>query len=95
MTNHMKDDPDFRKHNQRAFDVTAAELRQFIERIEHQEAEKKEIAESIKEIYAEVRGRGYDAKVVRKIIARRKRDSADVAEEEAVMDIYMKSLGMA
>ena len=90
-----KDDPDFRKHNQQAFAVTADELRQFIERYEHLDAEKKDIAASQKEVMAEAKDRGYDTKAMRKIIALRKRDKDDVAEEEAVIDMHKSALGMA
>jgi uncharacterized protein (UPF0335 family) len=75
--------------------VAAEELRQFIERCEHLEAEKKDIAEQLKEVMAEAKGRGYDTKVIRKIIAMRKRDKDDLAEEEAIMELYMAALGMA
>ena len=74
--------------------VTADELRQFIERFERLEAEKKDIAEQQKEVMAEAKGRGYDTKVMRKVIALRKRDKDDIAEEEAVMDMYKEALGM-
>lgn len=74
--------------------VTADELRQFIERFERLEAEKKDIADQQKEVMAEAKGRGYDTKVMRKLVAMRKRDSADIAEEEAVLDLYKQALGM-
>ncbi len=74
--------------------VAGEELRQFIERYERLEAEKKDIAEGQKEIMAEAKGRGYDTKVLRKVIAIRKRDANDLAEEEAVLEIYMAALGM-
>lgn len=75
-------------------DVGAAELRQFVERIEHLEAEKKEIADQIKEVYAELKGRGYDPAITRKVIALRKRDKDDIAEEEALFETYKAALGM-
>ena len=74
--------------------VAGEELRQFIERFERLEAEKKDIADGQKEIMAEAKGRGYDTKVLRKVIAIRKRDANDLSEEEAVMEIYMAALGM-
>lgn len=74
--------------------VTADELRQFIERIERLEQEKQDIAEQSKEVFAEAKGRGYDTKVMRKVIALRKREPDDVAEEEAVLDMYKEALGM-
>ena len=76
-------------------EAAGEELRQFIERIEHLEAEKKDITESIKEVMAEAKGRGYDTKILRKIIGLRKRDVDDIAEEEAILDMYKAALGMA
>jgi uncharacterized protein (UPF0335 family) len=75
--------------------VTAEELRQFIERIEQLEAEKRDLAEQLKETMAEAKGRGYDTKVLRKLIAIRKRKPDDIAEEEAVLEAYKAALGMA
>ena len=77
-----------------SYRVTADELRQFIERIERLDAEKKDIAEQSKEVMAEAKGRGYDTKVMRKLIALRKRDTNDIAEEEAVLEMYKEALGM-
>ena len=77
-----------------SYRVTADELRQFIERIERLDAEKKDIADQQKEVMAEAKGRGYDTKVMRKVIALRKRDQNDVAEEEAVLEMYKEALGM-
>ena len=74
--------------------VAAQELRAFVERIERLDAEKKDLAEAQKEVMAEAKGRGYDTKVLRKIIAIRKRDANDLAEEEAVLDMYKAALGM-
>lgn len=74
--------------------VTAEELKQFIERWERLESEKKEIAEQQKEVMAEAKARGYDIKVMRLIIAMRKRDSDDLAEEEAIKELYKDALGM-
>lgn len=74
--------------------VTAGELRQFIERVERLEEEKKTAADAQKEVYAEARGRGYDTAVMRKLVALRKRDENDIAEEEAVLTMYREALGM-
>ncbi len=76
------------------YKVAAEELRQFVERFERLEAEKKDIADQQKEVMAEAKGRGYDTKVMRKLIAMRKRDRDDLAEEEAVLDMYRQALGM-
>ncbi len=77
------------------YTIAADELRQFIERYEHLEAEKKDIADQQKEVMAEAKGRGYDTGVMRKVIALRKRDKDDIAEEEAVLEMYKAALGMA
>lgn len=77
-----------------AYRVTAGELRQFVERFERLEAEKKQIAEQQKEVMAEAKGRGYDVKVLRAIIAERKRDENDLAEQDAVAEMYREALGM-
>ncbi|MBW4963058.1 Uncharacterized conserved protein, UPF0335 family [Sulfitobacter marinus] len=74
--------------------VTANELRQFVERIERLDSEKKDLAEQQKEVMAEAKSRGYDTKVLRKVISLRKRDKDDIAEEEAVLEMYKEALGM-
>ncbi|MGY6635250.1 MAG: DUF2312 domain-containing protein [Alkalilacustris sp.] len=78
-----------------AYDVTAAELRQFIEQFEALEEQKKDIAEQQKELLSEAKARGYDTKVMRKVIALRKRKPDDIAEEEALLEIYKQALGMS
>lgn len=77
-----------------AYRITADELKQFIEQAESLEAEKKDISDQIKGVFAEAKARGYDVKAMRKIIAERKRDKDDVAEEAAILDIYREALGM-
>lgn len=90
----MKHDPEFAAAKDQAYRVTADELRQFIERWERLDAEKKDIADQQKEVMAEAKGRGYDTKIIRKVIALRKRDANDIAEEEAVLEMYKEALGM-
>ena len=77
-----------------AYNVTAEELRQLIERYEQLEAEKRDIVDQQKEVMAEAKGRGYDAKILRKLIALRKRDADDLAEEETILELYKAALGM-
>ena len=77
-----------------AYRVTADELRQFIERFENLEIEKRNIADQQREVMAEAKGRGYDTKILRKLVVLRKRDLQDIAEEEAVLDMYKSALGM-
>lgn len=74
--------------------VVADELRQIIERVEQLTAEKQALQGDISDIFAEAKGRGFDVKVLKKIIAIRKRDANDIAEEEAVLEIYKSALGM-
>lgn len=78
-----------------SYRVTADELRQFIERFERLDMEKKDIADQQKEVMAEAKSRGYDTKVLRKVVALRKRDQNDIAEEEAVLSMYKEALGMS
>lgn len=78
-----------------AYNVTADELRQFIERFEQLESEKKDVSEQQKELMAEAKGRGYDTKVMKKVVALRKRKPDEIAEEEAIIDMYKAALGMA
>jgi uncharacterized protein (UPF0335 family) len=77
-----------------AYNVSADELRQFIERAEQLASEKKDVAEQEKELFAEAKGRGYCTKTMRKIVALRKRKPDDIAEDEAVLEMYKSALGM-
>jgi len=74
--------------------VAGEELRQFVERFERLDAEKKDIADQQKEVMAEAKSRGYDTRVLRRVIALRKRDPQDLSEEEAVLELYKEALGM-
>jgi len=74
--------------------ANAEEMRQFVERFERLEAEKKDAADAQKEVMAEAKGRGYDVKALKAIIALRKRDPNDIAESEALLDMYKQALGM-
>lgn len=75
--------------------IASDALRAFVERIERLEEEKQTLADDIKEVYAEAKGTGFDTKVLRKVIALRKKDKAEREEEEAVLDLYLRALGMA
>ncbi len=75
--------------------VAAGQLRAFIERIERLEEEKKTIADDIKDVYAEMKGTGFDTKAVRTIIRLRKQEEAERQEAEAILDLYKAALGMA
>jgi uncharacterized protein (UPF0335 family) len=90
----MKETDADRAVRDRAYSVAGEELRQFVERFEQLESEKKEVAEQQKELMQEAKARGYDTKVLRKVVALRKRKPDDVAEEEAVLEMYRAALGM-
>ena len=79
---------------QSQYRVTSSELRAFVERFERLEVEKKDIADHQKEVMAEAKSRGYDTKVLRKIVALRKKDPQEISEEEAVLELYKDALGM-
>ena len=79
---------------QDSYRVTAQELRQFVERFERLEIEKKDISDQQKEVMAEAKTRGYDTRIMRKIVSLRKRDLEDLAEEEAILSMYKTALGM-
>lgn len=72
----------------------APELRQYIERWERLESEKKEFAEAQKELMAEAKARGFDTKVMREVIRRRKRDADELADFEATLEMYLAALGI-
>ena len=74
--------------------VAAEELRLLIERIERLEEEKKGISDDIKDVFAEAKGRGYDAKAIRKIVSIRKKKREEYQEEEAILETYLQALGM-
>lgn len=74
---------------------TAEELRQFIERFEQLDAEKKDIANQQKEVMSEAKARGYDTKVMRKVIRDRKQARDALAEFEAIEEMYRAAVGMA
>jgi uncharacterized protein (UPF0335 family) len=75
--------------------ISAGQLRALIERAESQIAVNKDGADDLKEIFAEAKGTGFDTKVMRKVIALRKRKPDDIAEEEAIIDMYRNALGMS
>jgi uncharacterized protein (UPF0335 family) len=74
--------------------MVAEEIRQFIERYEHLEAEKRDLAEDQKEVMAEAKGRGFDTKALKRVIQLRKMNPDDRAEFNAVVEMYTAALGM-
>ncbi len=77
-----------------AHGVARDQLRAFIERIERLEEEKKTIADDIKDVYGEAKGTGFDTKILKKVVALRKKDAAERAEEDMILDTYLAALGM-
>lgn len=77
-----------------AYEITADQLRSFIERYERLEAEKQDIADQQKEVLAEAKGCGYDTAIMREIIKLRKMDPDERAEKEAILQVYLEALGL-
>ncbi len=74
--------------------IAADRLRSIVERIENLESEKKALADDVKDIYAEAKSAGFDSKVIRRIIARRKKDQAEMEQLDTLEDLYLQALGM-
>ena len=91
---HMKNTAADRAVLDRVMSVTADELRQFIERAEQLASEKRDISEQEKELFSEAKGRGYCTKTIRKVISLRKRKPDEIAESQAILDLYCSALGM-
>lgn len=74
--------------------IAADRLLNIVERIENLESEKKALADDVKDIYAEAKSAGFETKVIRRIIARRKKDQAEMEELDSLEDLYLQALGM-
>jgi uncharacterized protein (UPF0335 family) len=74
--------------------IAGERLKSFIERVERLEEEKRALAEDIKEVYAEAKGVGFDVKIMRQIVKIRKMDQDDLDEQETLLDVYKRALGM-
>ena len=74
--------------------IAADQLKAIIERIERLEEEKKALAEDIKEVFAEAKGTGFDIKIMRQILKIRKMDKDDLDEQETLLEVYKRALGM-
>ena len=74
--------------------ISTDQLRTTIERVEHLEAEKRNIADDIKQVFAEAKSNGFDVKIIREIIKRRAKDASEIEEEEFILDTYLRALGM-
>jgi len=74
--------------------IAADRLRSIIERVERLEEERKALASDIKDIFQEAKSAGFDVKVIRQIISLRKKEPAEVEEQETLLDLYRRALGM-
>jgi uncharacterized protein (UPF0335 family) len=75
--------------------ITAEQLRSYIERVERLESEKAEIADQIKEVMSDAKANGFDTKVMRQVLKLRKMNARDRAEQESLLELYTRALGMA
>jgi uncharacterized protein (UPF0335 family) len=74
--------------------IAVDRLRSLIERIERLEEERKALGNDIKDIYGEAKSAGFDVKVLRTIIRLRKQEPAEIEEQETLLDVYRRALGM-
>ena len=74
--------------------ISAERLRSLIERIERLEEERKALSSDIKDIFAEAKSAGFDVKVIRQLIRLRKQEPAEIEEQETLLDVYRRALGM-
>jgi len=72
--------------------IDGGRLRAFIERIERLEEEIRRLNDDKSEVYKEAKGTGYDAKIIRKVVAARRKDAGELAEEETLFDLYMQAV---
>jgi uncharacterized protein (UPF0335 family) len=75
--------------------VAGDQLRAFVERIEHVEEEIKALTEDKKDIYAEAKGNGFDAKILREVVRLRKQDQKERDEHESLLDLYLQAIANA
>jgi uncharacterized protein (UPF0335 family) len=74
--------------------IAGDRLKAFIERIERLEEERRTLAADIKEVYAEAKGTGFDTKIMRQVIRLRRMDKDDLDEQESLLEVYRRALGM-
>ena len=75
--------------------IAAEALRQFIDRIERLEEEKKALGADLKDVYAQAKSQGFDTKIIRKIVSLRKKDRDERSEEQQILDLYLAAIGEA
>ena len=94
MADTKEDKPDSPAADSDVGGIAADRLRSIIERIERLEEERKALGDDIKDIFSEAKSAGFDVKVIRQVIRLRKQEPADVEEQETLLDLYRRALGM-
>ena len=74
--------------------IAGDRLKSFVERIERLEEERRALGNDLKEVYAEAKGSGFDTKIMRQVIRLRRMDKDDLDEQETLLDVYKRALGM-
>lgn len=82
------------ENKEQADQVTGARIKSFVEKVERLEEEKKAVAEDIKDTYGEAKATGFEPKIIRKIVALRKKRLEARREEQELLDLYMSAIGM-
>lgn len=75
--------------------VAGDQLRSYIERVEKLEEEKAALGADIRDVFAEAKGNGFDVKTMRQVLKLRKMDAGERDEQETMLDLYLRALGMA
>jgi len=88
----FKDDDDFKKHNQKATEEASKELREFVSELESLDAQMADLQRDRQDILTVVKSKGYNVKALRKLLAERKRDAGELAEEKEVIEVYRNLL---
>ena len=86
--------PRYRVGKEPTSNEAAKQLRLFVERVERLEEEKKTVADDISCVYGEAKAMGFDTKILKRVIALRKKDDQERMEEDAILDSYLHALGM-
>ena len=82
------------ENEEKARNIAGDRLRSIVERIERLEEERKALANDIKDIYSEAKSAGFDVKVIRQLIRIRRQEPAEVDEQETLLDVYRRAIGM-
>lgn len=88
----FKGDEDFDRHNSAAFEASAAELRNFVADHESLQSELEDVKRDQKDLFTVMKSKGYNVKVLRRLLAERKRDAGELAEEQEVLGLYREML---